>query len=350
MRKTRKQRSFLKSLLIVIGIFAITGLLFSYKYKSAIETPLDEANTESHSFFVKKGQTAKEIAESLEEEGIIDSSLFFYLYVRSNNLGENIIAGRFLLNPAMTIKDIVTTLSDPSQAEFIITIQEGLRVEDIDSKLVELSLISTGQFVEATKNFNGWEYYDFLNPAIQEKLEVPLEGYIYPDTYFLDPESFSPEDLIYLALDNFETKLQQGLNEVEGSSQLDNYSLHEIVTMASIIENEVFGLEDRKLVSGILWKRLESDWTIGADATLLYITEDRTITAEDLQIDSPYNTRKNLGLPPGPISNPSLESLKAALLPETSEYWFYLTTLDTGEVIYAKTNEEHNTNRVKFLQ
>jgi len=119
--------------------------------------------------------------------------------------------------------------------------------------------------------------------------------------------------------------------------------------MASIIENEVFGAENRKIVSGILWKRFENSWPLGADITLLYTKEDRKITAEDLASDSPYNTRKLQGLPPGPISNPSLESIEAAMFPKESSYWFYLTDPDNGEVIYAKSNEEHNQNRAKYL-
>jgi UPF0755 protein len=119
--------------------------------------------------------------------------------------------------------------------------------------------------------------------------------------------------------------------------------------MASIIENEVFGKDNREIVSGILWKRLDSGWKLDADSTLLYITKDRKITAEDLQLDSPYNTRKNGGLPPGPICNPSVESIVAAMFPKESNYWFYLTTSDTGEVIYAETNDQQNANKAKYL-
>ena len=187
------------------------------------------------------------------------------------------------------------------------------------------------------------KYYKFLDKKILETLASPLEGYIYPDTYFLDPADFKPEDLIYLTLDNFEKKI------TELPKSQSKYSFHQIITMASIIENEVRNFSDRKMVSGILWKRLENAWPLGADATLLYITNDRKITSEDLEIDSPYNTRKYAGLPPGPVSNPSIESITAAIFPEQSNYWFYLTTLDTGEVIYAETNEEHNANRKKYL-
>ena len=103
------------------------------------------------------------------------------------------------------------------------------------------------------------------------------------------------------------------------------------------------------MVAGLLWKRLENNWLLGADITSIYIKDDRNITASDLESDSPYNTRKNLGLPPGPVSNPSIEAINATLNPIETPYWFYLTTLDTGEVIYSETNDEHNLNRARYL-
>ncbi|OGJ41884.1 hypothetical protein A3I58_00630 [Candidatus Peregrinibacteria bacterium RIFCSPLOWO2_02_FULL_39_10] len=313
------------------------------KYVSYIENPVDENSEETISFQIKKGSTAKEIGKNLKEKNLIKNQTAFYLYTKFNNLGEKIIAGRFLLNQSMNVKKILAAITDPKQAEFIITIQEGITLKDVDQKLVDLTLVEPGEFLEAVKNFKGWKYYKFLDETALKTLKFPLEGYIYPDTYFLDPADFKPEDLIYLTLDNFEKKI------TELPKSQSKYSFHQIITMASIIENEVRSFSDRKMVSGILWKRLENAWPLGADATLLYITNDRKITSEDLEIDSPYNTRKYAGLPPGPVSNPSIESITAAIFPEQSNYWFYLTTLDTGEVIYAETNEEHNANRKKYL-
>jgi UPF0755 protein len=155
-------------------------------------------------------------------------------------------------------------------------------------------------------------------------------------------------------MDNFEKKLNSKTEE-SGDSTLfqaiekSGRSLNEVITMASIIEKEVFGDRDRKIVSGILWKRLDNGWFIGADATLLYQKNDNTITKQDLEQNSPYNTRNTKGLPPTPISNPSLQSIVAAIFPTETDYWFYLNDLNTGETIFAKTNEEHNLNRAKHL-
>lgn len=336
-----------KKLIPFLVLVLFLAGLFYFNYRSDIYNAVDPENSENISFQIKKGESVKEIAKNLEEKNLINSEFSFYLYTKWHSLGEHIIAGRFVLNQAMNVPEILKTISDPAQAEYIITIQEGLTIRDIDQKLVKLSLTEPGQFIMAVKNFDGWEYYKFLDSEKLKTLDLPLEGYLYPDTYFLDPATFEPQDLIYLALDNFENKISE--ISITTGEVAEKYSFHEILTMASIIENEVFGKPDREIVSGILWKRLENSWPIGADATLLYITDDRKIDAADLEIDSPYNTRKNLGLPPSPISNPSIESILAALTPKPSEYWFYLTTLDTGEVIYAKTNEEHNINRSNYL-
>lgn len=341
---TKQIRKYLKFFSLCTALLLVLGF---WQYRTNIYSPIDPNDDSPISFQVKKGQSIKEIGKNLKEKDLIRSTGSFYIFTKNSQQDKNIQAGRFLLNKTQNIPQLLETLSDAQLSQSVITIQEGLLIKDIDQKLVELELIQPGAFLQAVRDFNGWQYYSFLDQATLSKLTLPLEGYLYPDTYFLDAQDFQAHDLIYLALDNFERKF--GSIKAQEKEQ-KNYTTHQIITMASIIENEVFGKKDKHLVSGILWKRLESSWPIGADATLLYITEDRQITKKDLQIDSPYNTRKNLGLPPGPISNPSLESIKAAYAPTSSPYWFYLTTLDTGKVIYATTNEEHNVNRYKYLK
>ena len=142
---------------LIPGILIITALSY-VSYERSIYNPLDPENTENISFQIKKGETVKEIAKNLEEKNLIDNDFYFYLYIKFNNLGENILAGRFLLNQSMNVPEITQMLNDPSQSEYIITIQEGLLIQDIDEKLVELELIETGDFINEAKNFNGWEY------------------------------------------------------------------------------------------------------------------------------------------------------------------------------------------------
>lgn len=334
-----------KTLLAILAILLINILVFTKAYFSNISSSVDKNDTKEISFTVKKNSTLREVSNDLEDKGLIKSSFSFYIYGKLHDTSSKLIAGRFKLKKSMTAEEIANTLTDASKSEFIITIQEGLTVKDIDKKLVEMELIKEGEFISAVKSFNGWEYYPFLDKNTLSKSQVPLEGYLYPDTYYLDPSDFKPNKLIYKALDNFEKKWTATIKV--NPLQLNKNSIQEIITMASIIEKEV-PESGRKRVAGILWKRLASGWMLGVDATLLYEKNNNTITKQDLQKDSPYNTRKVKGLPPTPICNPSIDAISAALNPEQTDYWFYLSTKD-GTTIYSRTNEEHNANKAKYL-
>lgn len=310
-----------------------------------VYSPIDIDDTQKISFVIKSGTSAKEIARNLKDEDLIRCTVSFYGYIRITGEDKNITAGRFYLNKSMTVPKIVETITVASASESTVTIQEGLTIRDIDDKLTAQELITDGEFEQAVKDFNDYESYTFIDTSVVNELEFPLEGYLYPDTYFVDGVEFDSNELIGKMLSNFEIKFK----EVEVLFDTQDRSLHDIITMASILQKEVRTPEDYNIVSGILWKRLDSNWHIGADATILYATGKKTIDVADLEVDSPYNTRLHVGMPPGPISNPDIEHIKAAITPEDSDYWYYLTTLDTGEVIYATTNNEHNVNKAKHL-
>jgi UPF0755 protein len=147
-------------------------------------------------------------------------------------------------------------------------------------------------------------------------------------------------------LGNFDRKMTQELRDEIAQQKR---TIDDVVIMASIIEKEVQSVGDMALVSGVLWKRIDANEGLYADATLEYIVnKDGELTAQDLAKDTPYNTRKYRGLPPGPISNPGMSAIIAAIRPQTSDYYYYLTTKD-GETVFAKTNDEHNRNKAKYL-
>ena len=354
--KKRRQR-FVKYFRNAIILITLVIAISTYTYRQSVNSPLNPESTEGISIIIKTNSNAKETANTLEEREIIGSSWAFYWHTRINDLDTKIVAGRFLLSPSMTIPQILEIITDATNSEAVITIQEGLKIVDIDHKLEELDLIQPGEFAEAAANFalEDYEYYPFLNKTHLTssitnangntiKLEYPIEGYLYPDTYFLDPSNFTPINLIYKALNNFKTKTEEIMPEIEKSE----YTLHELVTMASILEKEVRGYEDQRIVSGILWKRLDNNWKLDADATLLYTKRDNTISKADLESDNPYNTRKLKGLPPGPIGNPSLQTIQAALYSIQTQNWFYLTD-EEGDVHYADSNDAHNVNKTKYL-
>jgi UPF0755 protein len=331
---------------VTLAILILGGIFFWYKdsrYQYLINTASDPADSTKISFSIKKGDSLAEIGKNLNEKGLIPDEGAFREYLKANGMDRKIVAGRFMLNKTQTIRDIAATVTDSKQSQFIITVPEGSTVRDIDAKLVELEVSSAGDFIKAVKEFKDYGKYPFLDKEKAQKLEYPLEGYLFPDTYFIDPQNFYSENLIQMMLDNFSAKLGDELDKTH------DHSLSDIIIMASIMEKEVRTDKDRPIVAGILWKRLESNWMLGADATLLYLKNDRSINYNDLQADSPYNTRNHTGLPPGPICNPGLKSIMAAINPQQSPYFFYLTKPDTGEVVYAETNDQHNANKVKYL-
>lgn len=327
-------------IIISMGVFAfILFHVISVAYLYYIWKPIDSHDNTQHVFTITRGESITSVGEKLTSEGLIRNKYIFSLYIRQKNLDAKIKSGRFILQKNFSLEKIVSLLTNTSLDNSSITIIEGWTIADIDRKMTEMKLIKKGEFIQCAKNCD-YKNYPFLNNISN------IEGFLFPDTYFIEPKTFTSQDFIHKMFDNFQEKLKK----IEKKGAISTkYSLYEKIIMASILEKEVRTNQDKSIVAGILWKRLENNWTLGADATLLYFTQKNTITSADLELNSSYNTRKYQGLPPTPISNPGLKSITAAFFPKESPYWFYLTKLDTGEVVYAVTNEEHNMNKKKYL-
>ncbi|MFA7663080.1 MAG: endolytic transglycosylase MltG, partial [Patescibacteria group bacterium] len=172
-------------------------------------------------------------------------------------------------------------------------------------------------------------------------------GYIFPDTYHITTTA-TAEEIMDKALSNFGNKLTP---ELRAEIKAQGKTIYEIITLASIVENEVAKAEDMKIVAGIFWNRLDIGMGLQSDATINYITSGKTTrpTADDLKIDSPYNTYKYRGLPPGPIANPGIASIEAVINPTKTDYLYFLTTPDK-QTIFSKTFEEHVAAKNKYLK
>jgi len=185
---------------------------------------------------------------------------------------------------------------------------------------------------------------DYLVLVDKEK----REGFLFPDTYRIYKNS-SAEDIIKKMLDNFDAKLAPDLRLAINSQ---GKTIFDVITMASIIQNEVKNLDDMKVVSGIFWNRIKIGQALGSDATLTYVLgvkKDRH-SLEETNLDSPYNTYKYKGLPPGPISNPGINSIVAAIYPTDTDYNYFLTDSNSGQTIFSKTFDEHIKNKAKYLK
>lgn len=333
--KTRRSKKNIKKLTIPTSIL-ILGFILISMINSSQETVV---------FTIQSGESLSSISKRLDQANIINSSFFFRRHLANQNLDQKIQVGSFTIPTNSSNQQVAEIITNPQLVNNTkLTIPEGYKVSQIDETLYELGIIQKGEFMTYTQNPE--IQHPILNYIPENKNS--LEGFLYPDTYFIDPGQYTSADLVQKMLNNFQSKLPQDWeSKIQNLPEKDLYSL---VTMASIVEREVLSAKDKSIVAGILWKRLASDWRIDADAALLYDQDDNIITQTDLQSNSPYNLRKFKGLSPTPISNPSQETIQATLNPTPTDYWFYLTTLDTGDVIYSKTIEEHNLNVQKHLR
>ncbi len=332
--------------------FIILGVIIYFGYNIFFSK---NNNQNKQLFSVKKGESVINIANNLKEKGIIQNPFFFSFYVFGSGNRPDLQAGYYYLTPSMSIYEVTDKFLKGEIAKEIITIPEGWNLRDIAfylegkglfqaEELFELAglpavdLSQTSNYPES-KKFN----YDFLKDKTEK---VSLEGFIFPDTYELE-KGFSLEEFVNRALSNFDKKLNNNLRkEIESQGK----TIFEIITMASLIEKEVTKEEEKRIVSGILWKRLKNNIALQVDPTVLYITGKKSeILQSDLEIDSPYNTYEYKGLPLGPICNPGLDSIIAAIYPEKSDYWYYLST-PKGETIFSQTLREHNIAKAKYLK
>jgi UPF0755 protein len=282
----------------------------------------------SQIFAVKKGAALSAVAQGLADDGLIRNALFFKLYIKFRGLTKKIQTGRYQLNSSLNVAQITAILIKPP-ADLRLTFPEGWRKEEIAQRL--------------SVNLDDFNKQEFL------KLAKNLEGKLFPDTYLIPLEA-STSAIIEIFSKNFAGKTKALNLKDEG------------LVLASIIEREVKGSQDRRIVAGILRKRLGQGWPLQTDATLQYAAANSKfeirnskleswwapLTKEDLKINSPYNTYENQGLPPTPICNPGLDSMQAILEPVETAYWFYLSD-NQGQIHYAKTLEEHLQNIANYL-
>ena len=322
-------------LIIFVLIFALIafGLFFisSNSFK-----PVDLKSSDTQNFIVKKGQSVDSIGQELHQSGLVKSPISFKIMVSKLGLSRNIQAGGFKLSPAQTTQEIAQSLTKGT-TDIWVTILEGWRREEIAAEL--------------TKTFNQndivFDEDEFL------RLTEGREGYLFPDPYLM-PLSTTEQSMAAMLSSTFDSKFS---DQLQAGAQKSGRSIEDIVIMASLIEREAKTDESRKMISGILWKRLDNDWPLQVDATLQYAKGYNSLedtwwtppTAAEKQVDSPYNTYQHPGLPLGPIASPSLSSLEAAVYPTSSAYWYYLTDLEGG-MHYGETLEDHNQNIANYLR
>ena len=333
---------------LFILIVAILGA--GYLWYALALRPVDAEGSKRIKFTVEPGSTSAAIAEHLAEANLIRSPLAFKIRLKLHGLDGSLQAGVFLLDQSQSVDELVHMLQTGKAEEMIVTIPEGFTVKDIDALLAEEKLSQPDDILDCARVCD-FSSFDFLPFEKREELAERgglLEGYLFADTYYVEPDNVVPKFFLERMLGEFRTQVVHSFHrDIEAS----NRSLHEIITMAALIEKETRTNDERAMVSGILWKRFDEGMGLGVDATVRYIQDKKTgvLTTMDLNTNSPYNLRKFAGLTPGPIASAGLQSIKAALFPKASQYWYYMHGWD-GVIHYAKTNEEHNINKYKYLR
>jgi len=314
-----------RTILIIFDICLIVIFICLLFFYYQLEIPANKT-AEEIIFSIEKGDNLEKIAENLKKERLINSKSIFVFYVWLKGKAENLQAGKYILSSSMTIPEIAKKIISGEVVKDWIktTIPEGWTNKQIEERLFNLGLINKNQ-----------------------KLPIELQGYLFPDTYYFEKEA-SIEEIIKRMQDNFNKKITEDL---KAEIKKQNKNLYQILIMASLLEKEVKTDEDRAIVSGIFWERLENNYPLESCATIAYILEvDKwRYSIEETKIKSPYNTYLNIGLPPTPINNPGLSTIKAAVYPEYTDYNFFLTDPETGQTIFSKTLKEHNANKRRYF-
>lgn len=346
MKSTPRLLATLITIGILIVVWGFWQVYWASPNKSSTAIPIT----------IEPGSSLKIVADELQDQKIISSKTLFRTYAKWKDLDTEIRAGEFNLTPGMSVVDVLEILTGlQAEQENTLTFLEGWSLREVGSYLANEGVAEVEE-LQKLVGFSvsaGTDETEFVSSLRDEyellaskPTDVPLEGYLFPDTYrfFVDA---TLEDMVRTMLDNLEFKLtDEMLAEIERQGK----SVHDILVMASIIEREVRGTEDRKMVSDLFWRRLNAGMPLQADSTVNYVTGKDTpaISIEDRDLDNIYNTYQYPGLPPAPICNPGLDAIAAAIYPTANNWWYFLTD-NEGNVHYASTNEQHVQNKANYL-
>lgn len=303
-------------------------------------------------FTIDSGQSVAEIAGNLKARRLISDTELFRRYVQYRKLDSGIQAGTYTLRQTMTIPEIARALQSAQAAEQQVTIPEGKRLEEVAEMVAEQTDIPATELLQFTQT--GWRNTDLIEdyPILDQiPMAASLEGFLFPDTYRL-PLNATAEDLVWRMMENF---VDQVSPELQADFAQHNMSLYEGITLASIVEREAVVDGERPVIAGVFHNRLRDQWRLAACPTVQYALGYRPdegswwksfLTFSDLEDPSPYNTYRNVGLPPGPIASPGIEAIAAAARPAETSFYFFMVdcTQEDGSHLFAMTEDEHMAN------
>ncbi len=312
------------SIAITILIIFVTSIL-----------SVNNREVKSSVITIEKGMSLNSVSNLLLENEIIVNQNIFKLKVITRGLASKIPTGRFLINGKISDAILIDLIFNKGPIKLKLTIPEGSQSKNLFKDINTL--------LKTDYDFN--KYFNSTEILEQYKVDASsLEGYLYPDTYYLYHDS-SPEEIIDILLSEFWKKFDENLQD--RANQL-GFSVHEVVTLASIIEGEAMLDSERSTISSVYHNRLKINMKLQADPTIQYIIPGppKTLSNRDLRIKSDYNTYQNYGLPPGPINNPGIASIKAALYPEDTNFLFFVAQGDGSHAFTTNEKDHEEAKRI----
>ena len=354
-KETSIIKKIMKYFMIALLLIVIIGGFFTWNYIKSETQPVDTAQTELVSFEIEQGASVKEVSKALEKEGIIRNSKLFNFYLKFKNVS-GFKSGLYHVSKSMTLDEIIAELSgagkDKDQNATKVLIREGEQLTDIAKEVEKSTKYSAEDFMAKVQD------EDFLRYLVQKfpklltqsyngyQVKYVLEGYLYPATYDMNDSK-----TLQMLITEMVAKTDEVMSKYYDKILESDYTLQEIMALASLIEKEGTKLEDRKKISSVFHNRIKENMKLQTDVSVQYALGEHkeALSLSDLEVDSPYNLYQNYGVGPGPYNSPSEDSIVAALEPEKTDYLYFLADIHTKEIYYAKTYEEHLELKAKYI-
>ena len=354
-KETSIIKKIMKYFMIALLVIVLVGGFFTWNYIKGETQPVDTAQTELVSFEIEQGASVKEVSKALEEEGIIRNSKLFNFYLKFKNVS-GFKSGLYHVSKSMTLDEIIAELSgqgkDKDQNATKVLIREGEQLTDIAKEVEKSTKYSAEDFMAKVQD------EDFLRYLVQKfpklltqsyngyQVKYVLEGYLFPATYDMNDSK-----TLQMLITEMVAKTDEVMSKYYDKILASDYTLQEIMALASLIEKEGTKLEDRKKISSVFHNRIKENMKLQTDVSVQYALGEHkeALSLEDLEVDSPYNLYQNYGVGPGPYNSPSEDAIVAAMEPEKTDYLYFLADIKTKEIYYAKTYEEHLELKAKYI-
>lgn len=282
---------------------------------------------------IKSGMSAGDISDELVRRGVLTDKISFWWRVKRSGAASKFKSGMYAMHPNMTADEVLTKLINGDTAEVKFTIPEGFGVKEIAKRLADEGLVDEQEFLAKAKDFAPYPYIDR-----KSDIRYACEGFLFPDTYILH-EDATVDGILKMMAKDFDNRLTPDLR---ARAKAMNLSLHELITLASLVEKEAMYEEDRAIIAQVFFKRLRVGMPLQSDTTLQYLLDapKEDVSLDDTRIESPYNTYQHRGLPPGPIASPGMASIKAVLYPADTDYLYFVADRQ-GHNHYSTNYSDH---------